>query len=64
MTDTIATPSGRKLRLRTRTVDQCFAMIGQVVARNGRVVAETDVVPYGFYDSALRQARELAEKLA
>lgn len=59
---TALTADGRTVTLRARTVGQCFATIGQVVA-NGRVIAETQLVGYGFDDTALRFARALAEAI-
>jgi hypothetical protein len=46
--------------LRTRTVGQCFGTVGQVVARNGRVLAEGEVRPYGFAAAALGDVERIA----
>lgn len=46
--------------LRTRTVGQCFGTVGQIVARNGRVLAEGDVRPYGFAAAALGDVERIA----
>lgn len=49
---------GREYGVRVINVGQNFAHCGRVVARNGRVVHETRVVPFGFqsaaYDLAVR----------
>lgn len=46
--------------LRTRTVGQNFGTCGQIVARNGRVLAESDTYPLGFTAAALAEVRDLA----
>lgn len=61
--ETITTPTGRVLRVRTRTVGCRFATIGQLVARNGRVVAETRQLPYGFDAVAKQAAIQIAKAL-
>jgi len=48
------------IRIRCRTVGQNFGTVGQIVARNGRVVAETRTFPYGFTGPATDAARSLA----
>lgn len=48
--------------LRYREVGIHHAIIGQVVSKmTGRVLAETDPVPYGMEGAALDRARALAE---
>ena len=61
--EAVKTASGRTLKLRVRTVGQSFGCVGQVVARNGRVVAESETCPFGFTEDALDKARALAEVL-
>lgn len=57
------TKSGVEYRLRTRNVGTHFGTVGQVVARNGRVVRETEVVPYKFDQAALGRARAIVEEM-
>ena len=59
----VTSQSGRILKLRVRSVGQSFGCVGQVVARNGRVVAESETCPFGFTKDALDKARALAEVL-
>jgi hypothetical protein len=60
---TATTADGRTVTLRTRNVGESFGIVGQVVAGNGRVLAETETKPYGFTASALDAARTLAERV-
>lgn len=60
---TTRTADHRIVTIRTRTVGQSFGTIGQVVARNGRVLAETDTKPYGFHEAAEQAARDLAGRI-
>lgn len=48
--------------LRTRTVGQSFGTCGQIVARNGRVLAEGKDRPYGFTAAALTDVEEIARE--
>lgn len=58
------TADGRTVRLRTVTVGQAFGTICQVVARNGRVVAETNPPrPHGAIEAALADGRDMAARL-
>lgn len=51
----------KTVTIRTRTVGSVgFGTCGQLVARNGHVIAETHVVPYGAIGAAVRLAEELA----
>ena len=52
----------KKVTLRTATVGRCFGTCGLIVARNGRVLAETDAVPYGFTGRALELAADIARQ--
>lgn len=49
--------------IRTRNVGQAFGCEGQIVARNGRVVATTRTYPYGQHSNAYEAAASLAAKL-
>ena len=59
----VTSNSGRVLKLRVVNVGQSFGCVGQVVARNGRVVAESETCPHGLTEVALNKARALAEVL-
>lgn len=48
------------VKIRTRTVGQYFGTVGQVVARNGRVLHETQVRPYKFTQAAQADAETWA----
>jgi len=61
--EAVKTASGRVLKLRVRNVGQSYGCVGQVVAGNGRVIAETEPCPLGFTEAALNKARALAEVL-
>ena len=62
-TEQITAPSGRIYRVRVVPVGINFGCIGQVLARNGRVVAETGCYPCGTTSAALAMARALAKTL-
>lgn len=61
-TNTVTTRSGKTLRVRIiRGATTCH---GALVARNGRIVAECDIVrPAGCVDSAERDAVALAARI-
>ena len=61
---TMQTSDGRTVTIRVRPVGQAFGCCGEVVSRNGRVLATTDTMPYGFTQSAIDAAVELAERIA
>lgn len=44
------------VKIRTRTVGQSFGTVGQVVARNGRVIHEGPARPFGFLVAATADA--------
>ncbi len=47
--------------IRTRSVGVNFGTVGQVVARNGHVLHETDTKPYQFFTAATNAAEAWAE---
>lgn len=55
--------TGKTYRIRTRNVGQSFGCIGEVVARNGRVVASGPTRPHGMDHAAMDDARRLAEEI-
>ena len=57
------TKSGRVVTVRSRKVGVNFGLVGQVVARNGRVLAETEVFPLGCEHIAVDRAVELASRI-
>lgn len=58
------TKSGKTVTIRSRKVGVNFGVVGQVVARNGRVLAETDdVFPLGCEQTAVDRATALASRL-
>jgi hypothetical protein len=59
-TDTyIARKSGKRVRIRVRPVGINFGWVGELVARNGRIVDETDVRGFAAaaHDAALALTR-------
>lgn len=60
--DVYLTPSGKRVTIWTRTVGQAFATEA-IIRCGGRVLAVTDVFPYGFTGPAVRKAEELLETL-
>jgi hypothetical protein len=62
-TTTTTTKSGKTVRIRVRPVGQAFGCCGEVVARNGRVLASTDVLPLGFTAAAIDAAMRLAKEI-
>lgn len=61
-TETVTTSTGKTLRVRVAPVGTNHGSVGQLVARNGRVVWEGDVFASGSQRCA-EQAREAAAKL-
>jgi len=61
--ETITGKSGVTYRLRAVNSGQSYVYIGQVLALNGRIVAETEPCPHGFASAALAKAKALAETL-
>jgi hypothetical protein len=57
------TNKSRRVTIRTRTVGQSFGCEGQLVTRNGRVIASTDTYPLGMTNRAYEAAESLAAKL-
>ena len=57
----MTTGSGQAVTIRVRSVGQSFGCVGEVVARNGRVLATTALKPYGFTQAAHDAAVALAE---
>jgi len=57
---TIETQTGQVVTIRTREVGQKFGVVGEVVSRNGRVLATTETYPYGFDNQAHLAAVKLA----
>jgi hypothetical protein len=61
---TIKTKSGKTVTVRARRAGANFGVFGQIVARNGRVIAETDdVFPLGCEHIAIERAIKLAERV-
>ncbi len=56
------TRGGQTVTIRVREVGQAFGVVGEVVSRNGRVLATTNTYPYGFtskaHDAAVKLAAE------
>ncbi len=46
--------------LRTRTVGQCFGTVGEIRARDGDLLAEGQVRPYGFESAAISDVAAIA----
>ncbi len=57
------TKSGKQVTLRVRSVGTNFGVVGQVVARNGRVLGEGDTRPVGCASAAMCDAAALAAKI-
>ncbi len=53
------TRNGKTVSVRVRPVGQAFGVVGEVVARNGRVIATTKTYPHGFDQSARQAAMNL-----
>lgn len=49
------------VRIRVRPIGTHFALIGQCVARNNRIVGETILTPHGCESVAVSRAEALAE---
>lgn len=52
----------KTVRIRVRGVGQSFGCVGQLVARNGRVIEETDMKPHGMTAAARDAALAIATK--
>lgn len=61
-TTKIVAGNGKTVGVRVRSVGQRFGCVGEVVARNGRVIATTDTKPHGFTAVAYASAVELARR--
>ncbi len=46
--------------LRTRTVGQAFGTMGEIRARNGDLLAQGEVRPYGFTNAAISDVAAIA----
>jgi len=57
--EVMTTASGRTVKIRVKNVGEAFGCIGQVIGENGRVIAETEAVPFGFTGAAIDGARLL-----
>ena len=57
------TPEGKTYTIRTKEVGICFGVIGQVVARNGRVMAETKVYPSFASEDAIKRGVAMADAI-
>jgi hypothetical protein len=57
----VITPTGRHLRVTTRTVGSRFGTVG-LLLDGATVVAEGEVRPYNFIDAAVTDAIDLASR--
>ncbi len=57
------TPAGRRVRIRTRESGTYFAVVGEVLALNNRVIATTHPIPLGMVVAAEDAAKALADHL-
>jgi len=62
-TSLVTSASGRVLKIRVVSSGQGFASVGQVIARNGVIIAESEPCPCDMTTAALAKARALAEAL-